>query len=54
MLAVGFVAGDAAWGNSNNTVINDIAVDASGNLCAFCLKALLYILYRVNPTFNSY
>ncbi|MDI9875719.1 beta strand repeat-containing protein [Flectobacillus rivi] len=47
---VGLVAGDAAWNNSNNTVLNDIAVDASGNLYCVLFEGTSLHLYRLNPT----
>jgi hypothetical protein len=45
---VGTITGDATW--LNGTTLNDIAVDASGNLYCILMESTASHLYRINPT----
>ncbi|MDI9865666.1 hypothetical protein QM480_15080 [Flectobacillus sp. DC10W] len=45
---VGTITGDATW--TNGTTLNDIAVDASGNLYCILMESSATHLYRINPT----
>jgi hypothetical protein len=47
-VAVGTVTGDAIW--TSGTTLNDIAVDAGGNLYCIVFSGANTYLYRINPT----
>ncbi|WP_455421166.1 Ig-like domain-containing protein [Flectobacillus roseus] len=46
--SVGTITGDATW--VSGTTLNDIAVDASGNLYCILMENSAAHLYRINPT----